>query len=109
MGAGFWIRYLTEHPELTVDKLVLVAPWLNPDQKYDFDFFDFEIDQSINERVSEFIIFTSDNDGQDVKQTVEILEEKFPGAAVKVFHGYGHFTLRSMKTNAFPELLEVIL
>lgn len=41
MGAGFWIRYLTENPKVTVDKAVLVAPWLNPDHEYGFDFFDF--------------------------------------------------------------------
>ncbi len=29
MGGGFWIRYLSEHPEIFVDKVVLVAPWVN--------------------------------------------------------------------------------
>lgn len=57
MGAGFWIRYLTENPKVTVDKVVLAAPWLNPDHEYDFDFFDFEIDQSITDRVGESVIF----------------------------------------------------
>jgi len=68
MGAGFWIRYLTENPKVTVDKVVLVAPWLNPDHEYDFDFFDFEIDQSITDRVGESVIFSSDNDSAPLKK-----------------------------------------
>lgn len=109
MGAGFWVRYLTEHPEITVNKVVLVAPWLNPDHEYDFDFFDFEIDQNIAECITELVVFSSDNDSQDVQDTVKILQEKLPTATIRNFHEYGHFTLKSMKTDAFPELLEAIL
>src|SRR5438105_2169657 len=29
MGGGFWVRYLSERPELKISKVVLVAPWLN--------------------------------------------------------------------------------
>jgi predicted alpha/beta hydrolase family esterase len=109
MGAGFWVRYLTEHPEVTIDKVVLVAPWLNLDHEYDIDFFDFEIDPSITDRVNEFVIFSSDNDGASMQESVRYIKEKLPRAFVKEFHQYGHFTLGSMKTNAFPELLEVLL
>ena len=109
MGAGFWVRYLSEHPELHVDKVVLVAPWLNLEHEYDIDFFDFKIDQSIIERVNEFIIFNSDNDMLPVQQTVEFIKEKVPATTVRVFHEYGHFTSGSMKTDAFPELLEALL
>jgi hypothetical protein len=35
MGAGFWVRYLSEHPELKVDKVILVAPWLNLNHEKD--------------------------------------------------------------------------
>ncbi len=30
-GAGFLVKYLSLHPELTVGKVVLVAPWMDPD------------------------------------------------------------------------------
>jgi len=108
MGAGFWVRYLTEHPEITVDKVILVAPWLNLDHKYSFDFFDFNIDQAITQRINEFVIFSSDNDDMGVQDTVKLLQQ-LPDAKVKDFHEYGHFTLRSMKTDAFPELLKAIV
>lgn len=109
MGAGFWVRYLSEHPKLKVDKVVLVAPWLNLDREYDFDFFEFEVDQSITERINSLVMFSSDNDGQGVQDTVEFLKRKLPESIVKNFHNYGHFTLGSMKTDVFPELLEAVL
>src|SRR4051812_28906502 len=44
-GAGFWIKYLSIHPELKVNKVVLVAPWLDPFQEHTKNFFDdFTID-----------------------------------------------------------------
>ncbi len=109
MGAGFWVRYLTEHPEVVVDKVVLVAPWLNLDREYNFDFFEFEVDQDIVERVNDFVMFSSDNDSQGVQDTVTFLQDKLAGVIVKDFHNYGHFTLGSMRTDVFPELLDTVL
>lgn len=39
-GAGFWIKYLSINKKLKVDKVVLVAPWLDPDKKHTKNFFD---------------------------------------------------------------------
>ena len=61
------------------------------------------------DRVGEFVIFSSDNDSKGVQETVKILQEKLPSITLKDFHEYGHFTLGSMKTDAFPELLEAII
>ena len=109
MGAGFWIRYLTEHPEITVNKMILVAPWLNPDHEYDIDLFDFDIDQDLMKRVHELTVFISDDDGQAMHDSVAILHNKLPAITIKTFREHGHFTLKSMGTDAFPELLEVAL
>jgi predicted alpha/beta hydrolase family esterase len=109
MGGGFWVRYLTEHPEIFVDKLVLVAPWVNVNHEYDTTFFDFEVDSTIAERTKEMVIFASDDDAADVQTSVNYLRDKFPNATFRLFHEYGHFTQRSLPTNTFPELLEAIL
>lgn len=109
MGGGFWVRYLTEHPEIFVDKLILVAPWVNINHEEDTDFFDFEIDPSLAERTQEMIILASDNDGDEVQASVRFLHDKFPNVTFKLFHEYGHFTQRSLPTNKLPELLELIL
>ena len=108
-GGGFWVRYLTEHPEIYVDKVILVAPWMDPSKEYTTSFYNFELEPTIVERVKEFIIFSSDNDGQEMKDTIDMLVEKLPNINVRVFHEYGHFTQRTLKDNKFPELLEIIL
>jgi len=103
MGGGFWLRYMSENLNLNVGKLVLVAPWLNLDHEYDSSFFDFEIDTTLIDRTKEMIIFYSDDDSSDVQRTVVFLREKFPNATFQEFHGYGHFTQRSLPDNRFPE------
>jgi len=109
MGGGFWARYLSEHPELSVDKVVLVAPWLNLRNEEDTSFFDFELDPGIAEHANKFIIFGSDNDHPDVTNSVNFLKEKLPNNTFRSFHNYGHFCYKDMKTNEFPELLEAVL
>ncbi len=109
MGGGFWVRYLSEHPEIYVDKVILVAPWLNLSHEADSDFFDFNFDPAIAGRVNEFIIFASDNDSMDIQNSVNFLIKNLPNVKVCNFHEYGHFTHRTLIDDKFPELLESCL
>jgi predicted alpha/beta hydrolase family esterase len=109
MGGGFWVRYLSEHPELNVDKVILVAPWLNLAHELRTDFFDFEVDPTIVGRTNKFVIFNSDDDDPSVQNSANFLKEKLPNIAFRTFHNYGHFCYGDMKTDAFPELLETVL
>lgn len=109
MGGGFWVRYLSERPKLKVDKVILVAPWLNVSHEEDITFFDFESSPELLSQANKFVIFASDNDHEDVKNSVEFLVSEYPKLKVKDFHNYGHFTYRSMKTDKFPELLTAII
>lgn len=105
-GAGFWIKYLSINKKLKVDKVVLVAPWLDPDQEATKNFFDdFEIDPNFPKRTKGVIIFNSGNDQDSVQKSVQIVREKVPDLTYQEFHNYGHFTLEDMKTQEFPELL----
>ena len=108
-GGGFWVRYLSEHPAIFVSKVILVAPWLNLDHEEDSAFYEFEINPTITEHTNEFIIFASDNDSEEIKDSIEYLIEKLPSIKVETFHNYGHFTQRTLKDNKFPELLRAIL
>lgn len=108
-GGGFWVRYLCEHPNVKVDKVVLVAPWVNSRHEDDIDFFDFEIDPKVAERANKFLIIGSDNDGEDVTNSVNFLKEKLPTARYREFKGFGHFTWKSMDSTEFPELLKELL
>ncbi len=105
MGGGFWVRYISEHPELKVHKVILVAPWLDLDRKSDGNFFNFELNAAITSQANEFVIFASDNDMESVQKTTDYLRSSLPDAKFVGFHEYGHFCYRDLKTDAFPEIL----
>jgi predicted alpha/beta hydrolase family esterase len=107
-GGGFLVRWLSEHPRQRVGRVVLVAPWIDPDGNFAGeqgswagDFFAFEPDRLLAERTAGLIVMTSDDDSDQVLRSVAILREKLAGAQVREFPGYGHF-LR-------PQLREVLV
>lgn len=109
-GAGFFVKYLSIHPKLRVDKVVLVAPWLDPNREHTKNFFDdFEIDPNFVSRTNGVTIFNSDNDQASVQKTVRILQDKVKGITYREFHNYGHFCIDDMKTSKFPEILAAVL
>jgi predicted alpha/beta hydrolase family esterase len=110
-GGGFLVRYLSEHKDLKVGKVALVAPWINPDnnpRSDTADFFDFEIDPDFPKRTAGTTLFVSSDDEPSVLQTVDILRSKMHGLEFKEYTDKGHFVTGSMKTNEFPALLEVV-
>jgi predicted alpha/beta hydrolase family esterase len=108
-GGGFWIRYLSDHPDLKVGKVVLVAPYLDVEKESIPQFFDFEIDSNMTARTKGLTVFHSDNDKPEMQSTVKLLRKKLKNFEYREFHNYGHFTLKDMKTNEFPELLKECL
>lgn len=109
-GAGFFVKYLSINPELKVDRVILIAPWLDPDNEKTVDFFDdFEIDSELIKRTMGITIWYSDDDENSVLKTIQILKNKIPDAEFKEFHGFGHFCIDDLKSEKFPELLDEIL
>lgn len=109
-GAGFWVKYLSINPDLRVNKVVLVAPWTDPEQIHTKNFFDdFEIDPNMVQRTAGITIFDSDDDDADVRQTATILRSTVKDIGYREFHNYGHFLVGDMGTTEFPELLREIL
>jgi predicted alpha/beta hydrolase family esterase len=109
-GGGFWVRWLSEHPDVKVGKVVLVAPSLGyrwGDGGEDF-FEGFKIDPELASRTKGITIFNSDNDNEAIHQAVKEIREQSKGIDYREFH-LGHFTEGSMKTPEFPELLEELL
>jgi len=108
-GAGFFIKYLSIHPELAVNKVVLVAPWLDPRHEHTVGFFDdFEIAHDLAQRTAGLVIFNSDNDQESVQETVVTVRAALPVARYVEFHAYGHFCFEDLGTVEFPELLSEI-
>jgi hypothetical protein len=111
-GGGFIVRWLSENKDRQVDKVVLVAPWLNPEnnpRSDTADFFDFDINPALANQTAGITIFNSDNDKPTIHKSVEIIRDGAKGINYKEFHNYGHFCYEDMKTEEFPELLEELL
>lgn len=110
-GGGFWVRWLSEHKDVKVGKVVLVAPSLGltwGDGKERF-FENFTIDPDLIKRTNGVTIFCSDNDKDGILQAVKEIREQVPGIKYQEFHNYGHFTFENMHATEFPELLEEVL
>jgi predicted alpha/beta hydrolase family esterase len=111
-GGGFLVKYLSEHKNLHVGKVLLVAPWLNPENLEEFDtadFFDFEIDPNFPSRTKGVDLFISRDDMQTVLKSVDILREKIHGINYLEYENKGHFCIGDLGRVEFPELLERIL
>ena len=109
-GGGFWIRYLSEHPDLKVGKVVLVAPWLDPNNIKKTSFFDFEIDPELVSRTKGVTIFNSTSDHPGIHWSVEILRQTIPGIEYMEFDNYGHFCSGDMPSgDTLPQLLDVLI
>lgn len=107
-GAGFLLRYFSEHPELHPKKIILVAPWIDPEpRELTTGFFDFEIDTTLTTRTNVVVFYSTDDDDVCVR-SAEIIKGVLPNATYHKFDNKGHFTKGDLGTEEFPELLEEI-
>jgi len=107
-GGGFLIRWLSEN-DIKVGKVVLVAPWLDPEHMINKNFFKFDIDQNIILKTAGLTIMYSSEDYQDIIESIKILKSKLKGVIFQEFTGKGHFVIGDMGTEKFPELLKNII
>lgn len=107
-GGGFLLRYLSEN-NVNVGKVVLVAPWINPDGEYEghveSSFFNFKIDRNIVKKTEFLKVMYSTDDEESILKTIKILRESTEGIEFQEFNNKGHFVLGSMGSVQFPELL----
>lgn len=116
-GGGFLVRWLSENNDKQVGKVVLVAPWINPENNAvsdTADFFDFEIDPDLANRTAGVTIFNSDNDMDTIHKSVQIIRDAVKDVEYKEFQNHGHFCLGdvpefNMPSSEFPMLVEVCL
>lgn len=109
-GGGFLVRWISEQNE-KVGKVVLVAPWIDPDhsdREHVTDFFDFEIDPHLVAKTNGITVFISDDDDIPMLRTVEKLEKCITGLRIIRKTDMGHFT-KTDGISEFPELLKEIV
>ncbi len=105
-GAGFIVRWLSEHKDTPVGHVVLVAPWTDPDRSGGTGtFFDFSFDSNLAERTEKIIIFYSDDDFPSARASRELIKKAIPNIGYKKFNKHGHFT----EITEFLELSEELL
>jgi predicted alpha/beta hydrolase family esterase len=111
-GGGFLVRYLSENKNIQAGKVVLVAPWLNPENNPESDtadFFDFEIDPDFPSRTKGVALFVSSDDMRTIIDSVDILKQKVKDLQVRQYTDKQHFTLGDLGTTEFPDLLSECL
>ena len=106
-GGGFLVRWLSEN-SVKIDKLVLVAPWLDPNKEKAADFFNFKIDKTLAQKINKIHMFVSEDDSDDILKSVNFIKKDITEVIIHELKAKGHFTFNSMKTNEFSELLEII-
>jgi predicted alpha/beta hydrolase family esterase len=104
-GGGFIVRYLSEN-DVNVGKVVLVAPWIDPDNFLKNGMFDFSIDPNLVSKTKGVTIFSSTNDDEEVQKSIEMLKNEVKNLKVVEFKNMGHFCFEDMKTIEFPELIK---
>ncbi len=109
-GGGFLVRYLSENPHVKAGTVVLVAPWINPENQLDaVDFFDFSLQSDIVKQTERLLIIASDNDFASITKSVDILRDKITGIDYREISGKKHFCYEDLGGEIFPELLEELL
>lgn len=107
-GCAFLVRWLGESQK-KIAKLILVAPWKIPDKddKKRKEFYTYDIDESLKERVRDIVFFTADNEENDGKESLKIFQKALGGKVIEL-KKHGHYCLSDMGTEEFPEILEEI-
>lgn len=109
-GCAFLVRWLGESKQ-KIKKLILVAPWKIPQEERngtDIDFYVYPIDETIKSRIDEITMFTSNNEAEDGKKGLIMYHDKLGGKIMNL-KDRGHYILKHMGTEEFPELLEEVL
>ena len=110
-GCGFFLKWLSAN-DTSVDKIYMVAPWLDPYNEYaDTGFLSGDLNDNIPDRLNGIeIIYCEDDPVKGVQETVKIIQDKYPSITnIQKSHGLGHFSSQVRGTDAFPEILEFIL
>jgi predicted alpha/beta hydrolase family esterase len=110
-GAGFLMKYLSEHSNVNPKQVVLIAPWMDAENylgEQGNNFFDFELDKNLGNK-SEVHVFISSDDEDSILDAVKKIRTEMPNVVYHEFTDKKHFTKNHLGIEEFPELLEVLI
>jgi len=108
-GCTFLVRWLGETKQ-KIHKLILVAPWkiAEGSLKFEMDYYQFPIDQTIKVRVDQITIFTSNDEAEDGKLGAVMFHDALGGEIISL-PNHGHYVIDEMMTEEFPELIKEVV
>lgn len=106
-GAGFLLKYLSQHPDIKVRHLVLVAPFLDPTGLLKNYYSDLQLDPDLPKRIGRIDLFYSTNDLQVIQTSVKKIIETYPNINIHNCGEMGHFRETEIGTKEFPRLWEI--
>lgn len=106
-GAGFMLKWLQNNPQTELDKLILVAPWLDPNKEY-ADFLNFQIQDKILSNIKKIILLYSTDDETSILDSVNLILSRYKNIKVNSFTNKGHFVYDTIGPT-FPELWKVVI
>ncbi len=108
-GCAFLVRWLGESKQ-KIKELILVAPWKIPKENDPIreKFYIYPIDETIKSRVEEIVMFTADDETENGKKSLKLYHDILGGKIIEL-KGHGHYILKHMGTEEFPELLEEVM
>lgn len=107
-GGGFLVKWLNEN-QAKVGKVVLVAPWIDPDNDKDNGFFDgLVLDPELTSKTNGITIMSSTDDAKDIHNSEQRILKEVEGVKYIEFQGYSHFNKPEIQ-QGFPELLQECL
>ena len=89
-GAGFAVKYMQER-RLRLEKLLLVAPWLDPEREFD-DFLQTALHPAALNNIGEVHLIFSEDDKEAERQTKDRLLAAYPQIVFHDYLNFGHFT-----------------
>lgn len=106
-GCGFMLKWLSQNPDIHLNKLVLVAPWLDPFEKLD-SFLQGDLDPNLASRIGKIhVLFSDDEPVEGVKETKDKILQLYPDTQLHTFTDKGHFCLDNTGAE-FQELWRII-
>jgi len=97
-GAGFILKWLHENPNAKLNKLVLVAPFIDPLRRRG-DFLIFDLKKNALKNVKEVHLFISDDDGESIIKSTEQILDCYSDIIVHKYSGLGHFCIENTGTS----------
>lgn len=107
-GGGFLLKYLSIHKNIEINRLILVAPWLDVEKSHT-DFFEkFDFDTNLVNRCGQIDLFYSTDDDDYILTSVNKITDNYKNINVNKFSDKGHFCKEDIGIE-FPEVLGNVL